>query len=116
VRHDRIGAAGEVFTGRNLNALGGGTGIDGRGEGGWAEVQFHPGDRLMAAAGMGAYRLRGHVALLPRRASRSAYGSVRFALTPELEASAEYHRLITRPGSGAPRGNHHLDWVFVFRF
>jgi hypothetical protein len=116
VRHDRIGAAGEVFTGRNLNALGGGTGIDGRGEGGWAEVQFHPGDRLMAAAGMGADRLRGHVALLPRRASRSAYGSVRFALTPELEASAEYHRLITRPGSGAPRGNHHLDWVFVFRF
>jgi hypothetical protein len=116
VRHDRIGAAGEFFTGRDINALGGGTGIDGRGDGGWAEVQIYPRDRLMAAAGIGVDRLRGNVQLLPRRGSRSAYGNIRFALTPELEASAEYHRLMTRPGTGSTRGNHHFDWVLVYRF
>jgi len=116
VRRDGVGAAGELFTGRNIDAFGGGTGLDARAAGGWGELQFFPTSRLAASAGLGLDRLRGAVAILPRRENRSVYGTVSFALTPEIEAALEYHRLATRPGTGIERRNHHFDWVLLYRF
>jgi hypothetical protein len=114
-RRDRVGAAGEVFTGRNIDAFGGATGLDARAEGGWAELQLFPNDRVSASAGMGVDRLR-DARTAPRRRNRTAYAGIRYALTPEVEAGFEYNWLATRPGSGAERRNHHFDWVVVFRF
>jgi hypothetical protein len=116
VRRDRIGVAGEVFTGRNIDAFGGGTGLDARAEGGWAELQLFPTDRLSANAGVGIDRLRGDVGALPRRRNRAAYGNIRYAVTPEVDAGFEYHWLATLPGTGDERRNHHVDWVVIFRF
>jgi hypothetical protein len=65
-----------------------------------AVLSDEPADRV---GGRGLDRLRGPVFSLPRRESRSAYGTLRYALTPEIEAAVEYHRLATRPGTGAER-------------
>ena len=117
VRRDWIGAAGEVFIAENADAFGGGTGLDARTRGGWAEIQFHPGARLSFAAGAGMDRLRGDPPpTLARHRNRSAYGTTIFSLTPEVQASFEYHWLATLPGSGAERRNHHFDWVLAYKF
>jgi hypothetical protein len=116
VRHDRVGVAGEAFAGRNIDAFGGATGLDARAQGGWAELQLFPTPRLTAAAGFGVDRLKATLQPQPRRGNRSAYGSIRFAVTPEVEAGFEYNRLVTRPGAGVERRNHHFDWVFLYRF
>jgi hypothetical protein len=117
VRRDLIGAAGEFFVGDNIDAFGGAAGLDARTQGGWAEVQFHPGARLSFAAGAGIDRLRGDPPpALPRHRNRSAYGTTIFQLTPEVQASFEYHWLATQPGSGAERRNHHFDWVLAYKF
>lgn len=116
VRHDRVGVAGELFTGRNIDAFGGGLGLDPRASGGWAELQLFPSDRLAAYAGLGVDQLRGDVRAVPRRRNRTAYGNIRYALTPEVEAGFEYQWLGTLPGTGAERRNHHLDWVLIYRF
>ena len=117
VRRDWIGAAGELFVGENIDAFGGGAGLDARTQGGWAEIQFHPGARLSFAAGGGLDRLRGDPPpSLPRHRNRSAYGTTIFLLTPEIQASFEYHWLATQPGSGAERRNHHFDWVLAYKF
>jgi hypothetical protein len=117
VRRDWIGAAGEFFVGDNVDAFGGGTGLDARTQGGWAELQFHPATRLSFAAGGGVDRLRDDPApTLPRHRNRSAYGTTIFSLTPEIQASFEYHWLATRPGNGAERRNHHFDWTLAYKF
>jgi hypothetical protein len=117
VRRDWIGAAGEFFVGENADAFGGGTGLDARTRGGWAELQFHPGERLSFAAGAGVDRLRGDPPpTLPRHRNRSAYGTTIFSFTPEVQASFEYHWLATQPGSGAERRNHHFDWALAYKF
>ncbi len=119
VRRDVIGAAGEFFTGENIDAFGGASGIDAvRTGGGWAEVQLYPFNQLTVAAGGGLDELRGGQRLTsPRRRNRSAYGSAIVSLTPEVQASFEYHWLATLPGaSGAERRNHHFDWALVYKF
>ena len=117
VRRDLIGAAGEFFVGENIDAFGGAAGLDARTQGGWAEIQFHPGARLSLAAGAGIDRLRGDPPpTLARHRNRSAYGTTIFQLTPEIQASFEYHWLATQPGSGAERRNHHFDWVLAYKF
>ena len=117
VRRDWIGAAGEFFVGDNADAFGGGTGLDARTRGGWAEIQFHPAQRLSFAAGAGEDRLRGDPApTLPRHRNRSAYGTTIVSLTPEVKASFEYHWLATQPGTGAERRNHHFDLALAYKF
>ena len=117
VRRDWIGAAGEFFVGENADAFGGGTGLDARTRGGWAEIQFHPAERLSFAAGAGMDRLRGDPPpTVPRHRNRSAYGTTIFSLTPEVQASFEYHWLATQPGSGAERRNHHFDLALAYKF
>lgn len=116
VRRGWIGVAGEAFTGRNVDAFGGGTGLDVRSDGGWAELQVFPTARLFGAGGVGTDRVRGQAAALPRRSNQNLYGNMRFALTPEVEAGFEYMRLTTKPVTGAARRNHHFDWVLVYRF
>jgi hypothetical protein len=117
VRRDLIGAAGEFFVGENIDAFGGAAGLDARTQGGWAEIQFHPGARLSLAAGGGIDRLRGNPPpTLARHRNRSAYGTTIFQLTPEIQASFEYHWLATQPGSGAERRNHPFDWVLAYKF
>jgi hypothetical protein len=116
VRRDHIGVAGEVFTGRNIDQFGGGLGLMPRASGGWAELQLFPTPRVAAHAGFGIDQLRGDVRSLPRARNRQAYGNIRYTLTPEIEAGVEYQWLATRPGTGAERRNHHLDWVLLYRF
>jgi hypothetical protein len=117
VRGDWIGAAGEVFTGDNIDAFGGALGLNARASGGWAEAQVFPTQRLSFNAGGGLDDLRAsRLALFTRRRNRSAYGNVIFSLTPELQASFEYRWLGTMPGNGPERGNHHLDWVLAYKF
>jgi len=116
LRRDRIGVAGEVFAGDNIDAFGGASGLDARATGGWAELQLFPTDRLSAHAGAGTDRLRGDVRGLPRRRNRTAYGNIKYALTPEVDAGFEYMWLGTLPGTGDERRNHHFDWVLTFRF
>jgi hypothetical protein len=119
LRRDFIGAAGEVFVGRNIDAFGGAVGLDAaRTRGGWAELQFHPSSLVTLVAGAGVDELRGsQFAALPRRRNRSAYGNAIFSLTPEIQASFEYRWLATLPGaSGAERRNHHFDWTLAYKF
>jgi hypothetical protein len=117
VRRDIIGAAGEVFVGRNIDAFGGATGVDGlRTRGGWAEVRVYPSNVVTLVAGGGVDSLRRQPASVPRRRNRSAYGNVIFSLTPEVQASFEYRWLATLPGSGSERRNHHFDWALAYKF
>jgi hypothetical protein len=118
VRRDVIGGAGEVFFGRNIDAFGGAVGLDAlETAGGWAEVQVYPSNRLTLVGGGGVDDVRGpQPASLARRRNSSAYGNVIFTLTPEVQASFEYRRLLTTPGSGADRRNHHFDWTLAYKF
>ena len=115
-RRDWIGIAGEVFAGENVDAFGGGTGLEPRTAGGWAEVQLFPTAKLAAAAGGGVDRLRGNLRASPRRRNRTAFANFKYSLTPEIDAGIEYNWLATLPGTGDERRNHHVDWVMVFRF
>jgi hypothetical protein len=116
LRRDWIGVAGEVFTGDNVDAFGGGTGLPARAAGGWGELQLYPTSRVRVNAGGGVDRLRGTLTALARQRGRSAFGNVIVSLTPELDASFEYWWLATRPVVGNERRNQHLDWVLVYRF
>jgi hypothetical protein len=116
-RRDYVGVAGELFQGNNIDAFGGAVGLDARARGGWAELQVFPGRRLLLAGGAGLDEIRGARRLtVQRRRNRSAYGTALFSLTPEVQASFEYHWLATLPGSGNERRNHHFDWVLAYRF
>lgn len=115
-RYERIGIAGEAFTGENLDAFGGGLGLNARAAGGWAELQLFPTDRLSLFAGYGLDELGDVRTVVPRRRNRTASGTVIFALSPEIDAAVEYRWLETTPGRGEARRNHHVDWVFVHRF
>jgi hypothetical protein len=93
-RRDRVGVAGEVFAGDNMDAFGGALGLDARSAGGWSEVQLFPSDRLTFTGGFGIDDIRdGRRFTLPRRRNRSAYGTVIVSLTPEVQASFEYRWL-----------------------
>ena len=116
VRRDRIGVVGELFTGDNVDAFGGGTGLDARASGGWAELQVFPTARLSLHGGGGLDRLRDDGLVRARRRNRSAYGVAMYALTPELRTSVEYRWLETQPGTGPTRRNHHVDWVLAYTF
>ena len=116
-RRDLFGMAGELFVGDNADALGGAAGLDARAAGGWAEVQFIPGDRVAFHAGGGIDDINdARRAQLARSRNRSAYGNVILSVTPELQASFEYRWLATVPLGGAERRNHHFDWVFAYKF
>lgn len=115
-RRDVLGFAGEVFSGDNVDAFGGGLGLEARSTGGWAELQLFPTAKLSAALGAGVDRLRGDAGALPRRRNRSVFGNLRYSFTPEVDAGFEYTWLGTLPGTGEERRNHHFDWVMVFRF
>jgi hypothetical protein len=118
VRRDVIGAAGEVFIGRNIDAFGGAVGLDAaQAGGGWAEVQIYPSNHVTLVGGGGLDDLRGTPApTLSRHRNRSAYGNVILTLTPEVQASFEYRWLATQPGSGAERRNHHFDWTVAYKY
>ena len=117
VRRDRVGLAGELYVGDNIDAFGGALGLDARAAGGWAELQLFASERLTFAAGTGLDRVRrAQLSPLPRRRSRTAFTTVILSLTPELQTSFEYRWLGMLPGEGAERRNHHVDWVFAYRF
>ena len=116
-RRDVIGVAGELFAAENADAFGGATGLDARSRGGWGEVQLFPVGRVSLTAGYGVDRLRGSQPFtLARRQNRTAYSSVIFSLSPEVQASFEYRWLETLAGNNTDRPNHHFDWVLVHRF
>jgi len=115
-RRDVIGIAGEAFTGENIDAFGGGTGLDAKSAGGWGEVQLFPTERLWFSAGAGVDDIRDRRrATLARQRNRSAYANITFSIRPELQTSFEYRQLRTLVGS-TDRRNQHFDWVFVQKF
>jgi outer membrane murein-binding lipoprotein Lpp len=115
-RLDVIGVAGEYFVGENIDAFGGGTGLDARSTGGWGQVQLFPSRRLSFAAGAGVDDIRDpRRSTLARQRNQSAFANVIFSITPELETSFEYRQLRTLVGT-TDRRNQHFDWVFVHRF
>ena len=115
-RRDVIGVAGELFIGDNMDAFGGGVGLNARSAGGWAEVQLFPGRRTSFTAGAGLDDIRDdRRSMLMRQQNRSAYGNVVFAITPEFRASFEYRGLRTLTGA-TRQTNHHFDWVLVHEF
>jgi hypothetical protein len=116
-RRDMFGVAGEVFAGDNMDAFGGALGLDARGRGGWAELQFIPTNRVAFNAGAGIDDINdAGRALLPRRRNRSAYGNVIVSITPEIQTSFEYRWLATLPTGLAELENHHFDWVLAYKF
>ena len=115
-RRDVIGVAGELFAADNADAFGGATGLDAQSAGGWSELQLFPSTRVSFTAGLGLDSVRGSRRfMLPRRENRSAYSSVIFTLSPEVQASFEYRWLTTLAGN-LRRPNHHFDWVLVHKF
>jgi hypothetical protein len=116
-RRDWLGVAGEIFSGRNVDAFGGATGLDARAAGGWAELQLFASPRLAFNGGIGIDDLRDLPAtVVLRRRNRSAYGNVIVSLSPEVQGSFEYRWLGTLPGSGSERQNHHFDLVLTYKF
>jgi hypothetical protein len=116
LRRDYIGAAGELFTGDNIDAFGGAVGLDARASGGWSELQLFPTRRLTLTGGAGVDDLRDPAPSLARRRNRSVYGVALFSFTPEIRASFEYRRLSTLPATGRQRHNNHFDWVLAYSF
>ena len=115
-RREVIGVAGEFFVGDNVDAFGGGLGLNARAAGGWSELQLFPSERLSFAGGFGIDDIRGSQRfVLPRARNRSAYGNAMFSLSPEVQASFEYRWLSTLAGN-VERRNHHFDWVLVHKF
>jgi hypothetical protein len=115
-RRNWFGTAGELFTGDNADAFGGGLGLNARSAGGWAEVQVFPSNRLRLTTGFGVDDLRDDRALtLPRRENRSLYSGLMFSLTPEVSAGFEYRTLRTLSGQTSST-NHHFDWVLTHSF
>ena len=105
-----------MFVGGNIDAFGGGLGLDARSAGGWSELQLFPSSRVALTAGGGVDEVSGSQRfVLPRRQNKSAYGSVIFSFTPEVQASFEYRWLNTLVGN-VNRPNHHFDWVLVHKF
>lgn len=116
-RRDVIGVAGELFVGSNIDAFGGALGLDARARGGWAEVQVMPANRLAFHAGGGIDDVDdARRALLARRRNRSLYGNVIVSITPEVQTSVEYRWLATLPLAPREQRNHHVDWVFAYKF
>jgi hypothetical protein len=117
LRRGWIGVAGELFTGENIDAFGGALGLDARAAGGWAELQLRPATRFSIQAGAGVDEIRGAArSLVVRRRNQSAYGNLIVEVTPEIETSFEYRWLATSPRGAADRRNHHVDWVFAYKF
>lgn len=117
VRRGWFGAAGELYAGDNADAFGGGTGLDRRAAGGWAELQVHAHPRASFHLGAGVDDVRDEAGVTPaRRGNGAAFGGVIFTLTPEIQASLEYRYQATQPGVGARRANHHVDWVMTYKF
>lgn len=117
LRRGWIGAAGEIFAGENIDAFGGALGLDARAAGGWAELQLKPRPSFSIHAGAGVDEIRGAArSIVARRRNQSAYANVIFAVTPEIETSFEYRWLATSPRGANERHNHHVDWVFAYKF
>lgn len=116
-RVDKIGVAGEVFAGDNMDAFGAALGLDARAAGGWAELQLIPTDRVSFNVGAGIDDINdARRAQLARRRNRSVYGNVIFSLTPEVQTSFEYRWLETLTAGPAEQRNHHFDWVLAYKF
>lgn len=114
-RLEKVGVAGELFLGENIDAFGGALGLDARAKGGWAELQLFPTDRVSLHAGAGLDEIDTG-AIVARLRNRSAYGNVIISITPEIQASFEYRWLGTLPFAAAERRNHHVDWVLAYKF
>ena len=72
LRRDWIGAAGEAYSGENIDAFGGALGLDARATGGWAELQLKPTTRFSIQAGRESMK-----SAAPRRRARSRDGAIR---------------------------------------
>jgi hypothetical protein len=115
-RRDRLGVAGELFVGADVDAFGGAIGLDRRAAGGWVELRYFVSPRWSVNGGYGLDALASPPVAVARRRNQSVFANVIVAITPEIDVSLEYKWLATTAGSGARRGNHHVDWVLVYRF
>jgi hypothetical protein len=108
----RVGVAGELFVGDNLDAFGGALGQPVKASGGFLEARLRPADRWEFVLGGGTDR-PDEAATLSR--NDAAYGSVIFRVTPEVATSVEYRWLETR-AAAARRRNTHVNWAVTYSF
>ena len=113
----RLGAGGEVFTGRRLAAFGGAAGQNVESSGGFAELRFKASSRVSVNGGVGIDRVPdGERSSVLVGENRSAFGNVILRITPEVSTSLEYRYLETEPAQVNERTNHHVDWALVYTF
>jgi hypothetical protein len=113
----RLGAGGELFTGRRLAAFGGAAGQNVESSGGFAELRFKASSRVSLNGGVGIDRVpEDERSSVPVGENRSAFGNVILRITPEVSTSLEYRFLETEPSRANERTNHHVDWALVYTF
>jgi len=117
VQGGRLGAGGELFTGRRLAAFGGAAGQNVESSGGFAEMRFTASSIVSFNAGVGLDRVPDDErSQAPIGENRSAFGNVIVRITPEVSTSLEYRYLTTEPSRANERTNHHVDWALVYSF
>jgi hypothetical protein len=117
VQGGRIGAAGELFYGENINQFGAAINQDAKSTGGWVEARLKMTDRLSVNGGFGMDKLPDdEFVTAARRENRSIFSNVIFKLTPEVSTSVEYRFLRTLFRFDERQENHHVNWVFSYTF
>ena len=113
----RVGFGAELYAGDAIAAFGGGLGQAIRSAGGFGEVRVRATERVSFNAGGGLDQVADRDrARVPLGSNRTWFGNAIFAVTPEIRTSLEYRHLETETSSGATRGNHHVNFTFVYAF
>ncbi len=117
VTSGRLGAGGEYYVGRNLDAFGGSIAQMAKSQGGFIEARFAATSRLSFNGGYGTDHLF-DMARFPAPLSRNAtfFANGIYTFTPEFRAAFEYQRLSTKSEKDPLRRNNHFNLTFAYSF
>lgn len=113
----RIGAGGEFFVGRNIDAFGGSLGRLAESAGGFLEGRFKPDSQWEFSAGFGTDQLFNFKSFpMNFKSNTSFFLNTMYHLTPEWLASFEYRLLSTSRHTSPERRNGHFNLTFAYSF
>lgn len=113
----RIGASGEFFVGRNLDAFGGALGQMAKSAGGFLEARLRATQNLEFASGVGLDRpFDRDVFPVGLARNTGVFANAIYQFNPEVATSFEYRWLSTVPVTFTARRNHHLSFVLAYSF
>jgi hypothetical protein len=113
----RIGAAGEFFVGRNIDAFGGSLGRLAQSAGGFVEGRFKPDSQWEFSGGFGMDQLFNRRRFpVNFKSNTSFFVNTMYHLTPEWLASFEYRLLSTSRPAPPVRRNGHFNLTFAYSF